>query len=398
LPTSTVGRQVEHAHLAFTLALQRALAGGSVTAACWSPYSVASALGLAATGARGATQAELSALLLRGGDDGWADDGRVGNDAGDLGGYCAMLGEASVLDGAGPGNAVGGAGVPVLDVANTLWTREDTTIRAEFTAELGRWPGGGARPAPFHTQPDVARRLINADVAETTHGLIPELLGAGSVTADTAATLVNALYLKVAWRNAFPDRGTTPLPFRTPTGPTDVPTMRLSGKRLGYTAGGGWQVVVLPAAGDVDAVVLLPDGDLATAEPALDADALGGLLAAPIPMPVDLYLPRFKVRAKANLTAALGSLGVRTMFSDQADFSGISDRPMAVSSVRHEAVLTVDEQGLEGAAATGVVMRALALHRDVSEPVVVRVDRPFLFLVRHRPSGAVYFLARVTNP
>jgi serpin B len=61
-------------------------------------------------------------------------------------------------------------------------------------------------------------------------------------------------------------------------------------------------------------------------------------------------------------------------------------------------VLTVDEQGLEGAAATGMVMRALALHRDLSEPVVVRVDRPFLFMVRHRPSGAVYFLARVTSP
>jgi serpin B len=240
--------------------------------------------------------------------------------------------------------------------------------------------------------------LINADVAETTHGLIPELLRAGSVTANTAATLVNALYLKVAWRNAFPDRGTTPRPFRTPTGPTEAPTMRLTGKRLDYAAGGGWQVVVLPAAGDVDAVVLLPDGDLVTAEPALDADALAGLLAAPAPMSVDLYLPRFKVRANANLTAALGSLGVHTMFGDHADFSGISDRPMAVSSVRHEAVLTVDEHGLEGAAATGMVMRALALHRDMNEPVVVRVDRPFLFMVRHRPSGAVYFLARVTSP
>jgi serine protease inhibitor len=394
LPTSTVGRQVEHAHLAFTLAVQRALAGRAETAACWSPYSVASALGLAATGARGATRAELCALLR--GDD--ASNGGVGEgDAGDLGGYSAMLGEAGVLGG-GSGTTVGGTSAPVLDVANTFWTREDTPIRAEFAAELGRWPNGGVRPAPFHTQPDVARRLINADVAKTTHGLIPELLGAGSVTANTAATLVNALYLKVAWRNAFPDRGTAPRPFRTSTGPTEVPTMRLSGKRLDYAAGGGWQVVVLPAAGDVDAVVLLPDGDLGTAEPALDADALAGLLAAPAPMSVDLYLPRFKVRANANLTAALCSLGVRTMFSDQADFSGISDRPMAVSSVRHEAVLTIDERGLEGAAATGVVMRALALHRDLSEPVVVRVDRPFLFVVRHRPSGAVYFLTRVTSP
>jgi serpin B len=32
------------------------------------------------------------------------------------------------------------------------------------------------------------------------------------------------------------------------------------------------------------------------------------------------------------------------------------------------------------------------------EPVRFRVDRPFLVLIRHAPSGALYFLARVTRP
>jgi serpin B len=86
------------------------------------------------------------------------------------------------------------------------------------------------------------------------------------------------------------------------------------------------------------------------------------------------------------------------MFSDLADFGRISAQPMAVDSVVHEAVLTVDEVGLEGAAATAVVMRMLSMHRDLSQPIEVKVDRPFLFLVRHRPSGAIYFLARVVQP
>jgi serpin B len=54
--------------------------------------------------------------------------------------------------------------------------------------------------------------------------------------------------------------------------------------------------------------------------------------------------------------------------------------------------------GLEGAAATAVVMRMLSMHRDLAQPIEVKVDRPFLFLVRHRPSGAIYFLARVVQP
>lgn len=378
MPTSTVGQRVEHAHLAFTLAVQQALTGSGTDAACWSPYSVASALGLTATGARGATRDELATLLL-------------GSTDGSLTEHAAMLTEATSLPAAGRGDP------PVLDIANTLWANESLSIRPEFAAELALWPNGAVRDAPFETDPDGARRLINADVAKTTHGLIPELLGPGVIQADTVAALVNALYLKVAWRNEFPAHATTPRPFQGPTSAAQVPTMRLD-KRLGYAATGGWQVVVLPAAGDVDAVVLLPDGGLPPSEAALDADALAALLAAPTPALLNLYLPKFRVRAKAPLTQTLKGLGVRTMFTKDADLRGISTERMAVDSVQHEAVLTIDEQGLEGAAATAVVMRALSMHRDLSQPIEVHVDRPFLFLVRHKQSGAIYFLARVVRP
>jgi serine protease inhibitor len=375
---STVGQRVEHAHLAFTLAVQRALSGSAVESSCFSPFSVASALGLAATGARGATRDELGTLLL-------------GSPDGDLAEHAAMLVEAATLHDNGNGQP------PVLGVADTLWADESLTVRPEFKEELSRWPNGAVRPAPFAEDQEAARRLINADVAETTRGLIPELLAKGVLTSRTVATLVNALYLKVAWVNRFPDRGTESLPFHAPTGTSDVPTMRLR-KRLGYAAADGWQAVVLPAAGDVDAVVLMPDGRLTDAEPDLDAEALAALLSAPVPTLVDLFLPKFGVRAQSDLTSALDSLGAHTMFTGGADFGGISEQPMAVDAVVHEAVLTIDEQGLEGAAATAMVMRAMAMRVDHTEPVVVRVDRPFLFLVRHRPSGAVYFLSRVVNP
>ncbi len=375
MPTTTLGRRVEHAHLAFTLALQHQL--GSTGSACWSPYSVASALGLAATGAAGATRAELVELLMGAPDADPAEHG-------------AMLTEAGSL----PADR---AGEPVLRVANTLWHLPDLPIEPAFRAELAMWPNGALRDADFTTDPDGTRKRINADVADTTRGLIPQLLDRGIIQPDTVAMLVNALYLKVAWRDKFPEQATKPLPFHGRAGSAAVPTMRLA-KRLGYAATGGWQAVVLPAAGDVDGIVLLPDGDLGQAESTLDADALAGLLAAPAPRLVELYLPKSKVRAKARLEQALAGLGVRTMFGSQADFSGISPRPVAIDSVVHEAVLTVDEGGLEGAAATAMAIRALAMHRDTTKPLEVRVDRPYLFLVRHRPSGAVYFLSRVVQP
>lgn len=358
------------AHLDFAWRLHRALTAAVTETACWSPYSVAAALGLAAQGAAGDTRAELEGLL-----------------GGELDEHAALLAGAAELadDGA--------AEPPLLAVSNTLWARPDIAVTERFGEQLRRWPNGSIADAPFSAEPEAARRMINQDVADTTRGLIPELIPPGALTASTVAALVNALYLKVGWRHRFAERATRPEPF---TGAGEVPTMRLT-ERLGYAHHGGWQVVVLPAAGGVEAVVLLPDAELPTAEPALDAATLAELLAQPRTLRVELHLPRFRMEVASPLTEVLRQLGVRAMFRRDADFSRLSPDPLHVSDVLHKAVLRLDEQGLEGAAATAVMMKLAAFVRE-EQPLVVRVDRPFLLLVRHAATGAVYFLARVVRP
>jgi serpin B len=284
---------------------------------------------------------------------------------------------------------------PVLAVANTLWADEQIQIRESYVDELVEWPNGSVQAAPFQKAPEEARELINREVAEITRDLIPELVPQGAISDDTVAALVNALYLKCAWRNRFAEGGTRPRPFHSPAGTIDVPTMELT-ETVGYAATDGWQVVSLPAVGGVRAVVLLPDAELATAEPALDADLLARLLSAPRSNRVQLRLPELKVKMTAELTSALNQLGVGTMFTGDADLSGISSNGLVVSSVMHEAVLKVDEQGFEGAAATAVMIRMVSM--DVREPVTVNVDRPFLLLVQHTGTGVIYFAARVVKP
>lgn len=373
MSTTAIDQRVEREHLTFALTMQRALAPDPTVPACWSPFSVASALGLVATGARGTTRDELTTLL-------------VGSPSGDLAGQAAMLAGATRFE------AVRRGEPPVFGVSNTLWARPDIAIREAFAEELLSWPNGAMRDAPFTTDPEAARAMINRDVADTTHGLIPDLIPSDAVGPGTVAALVNALYLKVAWQHRFPENATEPRPFHAPGGDVDVPTMRLT-RQLGYAAAGGWRAVTLPALGGVDMSVLLPDGEPVDLAP----ETLRTLLDEQRTQRVDLFLPRFKVRASASLRDVLEGLGVRTMFTQAADLTGITDAPLLVDKVLHEAVLTVDENGLEGAAATAVAMR-LAMVTPMGEPVVVRVDRPFLVLVRHRATGAGYFLARVVRP
>lgn len=67
--------------------------------------------------------------------------------------------------------------------------------------------------------------------------------------------------------------------------------------------------------------------------------------------------------------------------------------------VFHKTFLALDEKGTEAAAATAVAMaRAMAIQGEKPKPIVVRVDRPFLFAIQHVPSGACLFVGRVTDP
>lgn len=346
----------DRAHLTFALTLHDAVAPDRTRNACWSPYSVASALGMTAQAARGRTEAELIALL--------------------------GVDHAKVLKGAVVGDDAEFA------VANTLWAWEALPLNEGFRTDLAGWPGAKARSAPFAEDPEGARKLINADVAETTHQLIPELLAAGAITSDTVATLVNALYLKAAWTEEFPEHDTADLPFR---GAGDVATMRREGN-MRYARRAGWQAVALPAHGGVEAVVLLPDGDLGGTEgvpevlEALDHDR------------IELFLPKLDLSVNVSLAEALQQVGVRTLFTGAADLTGLSPDPrLYVDDVVHEAVLRLDEQGFEGAAATAVVMRLTSfMPTEPGRPV--HVDRPYLLLVRHADTGAIFFLAQVAKP
>jgi serpin B len=365
----------ERAHLDFCLRLHRALVADVDTTSCWSPFSVASALSLLTAGARGATRDELCAALA---------------DADDQAGLIALL------DGAGELAPVGDRDEPPsLAVANTLWADASISVREEFVTELAGRRGGGVREAPFQDDPAKARRLINNDVEETTNGLIPELIPAGALRPDTVSALVNALYLKVAWRFRFNAQSTTDRPFRSPTGRIEVPTMQLA-ESLDYAHTDGWQAVGLPALGGVQAVVLLPDSRLADAEPALTGERLAAILGTLGRQRIALSMPKFRLSMRADLVRALTELGVRKVFTNDAELDGITSSRLAVHAVLHESVLNVDEQGIEGAAATAVLMRTVAAM--IGRPVTVQVDRPFLLLVRHQESGAVYFMARVTEP
>jgi len=90
-------------------------------------------------------------------------------------------------------------------------------------------------------------------------------------------------------------------------------------------------------------------------------------------------------------------MGMRLAFdSSRADFSGISPKPLFLSMALQKAKITVDEGGTEVAAATDSLCGTSG--PMPSRPREFNCNRPFLFLVREKGTGAILFMGRVATP
>jgi serpin B len=68
---------------------------------------------------------------------------------------------------------------------------------------------------------------------------------------------------------------------------------------------------------------------------------------------------------------------------------------LTISDVIHQAFVALDEKGTEAAAATAVVVGPPSVP---AVEVELNLDRPFMFLIRDLPTGAVLFLGRMADP
>lgn len=353
-------------HLRFALRLWRTLADPASPEAniVWSPYSVASALALLAAGARGRTRTELTDLLGAGP-------------------------EVLRTDLAQAGRARGPA--PEIASATSLWVRSDLPLERDFTELLREQADSSVHSADFARDPEGAREAVNTDVAATTRGLITELLAPGTITAGTRALLVNALWVQLVWTVPFALERTRPRPFHGPNGRRRVPMMHRQDS-LPYAETEGWRMVTLAGGHGLRLDVVLPPERSGGVLPGDELLARLRDTAAERP-DVELALPRFELDTRSDLSSPLASCGAATLFTEEADLSGISPHPLSVDRVVHRARLRVDERGAEGAAATAVMMVRAAVPR---RPARLIADRPFHVVVRRGP--VILFLGTVLEP
>jgi serpin B len=108
---------------------------------------------------------------------------------------------------------------------------------------------------------------------------------------------------------------------------------------------------------------------------------------------VHVTIPKFKIEAEYELKEQLSKLGMTQVFTSAADLSGIDGKKdLEVSKVIHKAVVEVNEEGSEAAAATAIIV-----NESVAVVYEFRADHPFTFFIRDNRNGMILFVGLINQ-
>lgn len=337
----------------------------------FSPASAVVALGMLAEGATNAGADELAELL------GSSGDARSEAINALIGTLAPFEGDpASVDDEELPDS-------PLLHLANNIVLDDQATPDPSYLARLAKYYDAGVGVTDLSSEE--GGQALDAWVREHTGGRIEE--SAIDPDPDLYLVLQNAVLLAARWQQEFDPNSTAQGEFTSATGQVQTADLMNDLQDLRYAEVDGWSAVELPyQEGFVARFVLPPVGtdpaSLDTTMAALDT----GLDAA-APSSVAITLPRFDIRSRIDLGAALGALGLTAIFdAGSQSFEGIStDVPLYVGQAVQQATITVGEQGTIAAAVTEIGVMAGSAPLTPEHTFVA--DRPFLMVVAEAATG-----------
>ena len=292
-----------------------------------------------------------------------------------------------------------------LKVANSVWLNEDKTTQnfsKLYTDTIKEYYNADV----FKTDDKNAVTKVNSWVNDKTSGKIPELIN----NSDFWAMIVNAVYFKGLWQDDF---------FEGATKKDEFTNFDNTKSQIDFLRKTAWithgktdkiEVIELPF---MDRIANFDDNGNYTGTSDFDLDISMFFAMANSQVEIekelntlinnnglsgqytDLYLPKFKIEYETKLNDTLKNLGMDKAFKETAEFHNMFDKGnMWITDVIHKTYLNVDEKGCEAAAVTGIAMAGSALP---PEPVTLKFNKPFYFLIRDNSNGEILFMGKFVS-
>lgn len=324
----------------------------------FSPLSIKMALAMAANGANGETKDEiLKALEIE-----------------DLDKFNEL--SAQLIKDYGENEKV------KLNIANSLWLNTDYYKNVEFEKSFENIIMDYYNADSGKVNHSNAVDIINNWVNKKTNGKITKLIS----DSDFLAYLVNAIYFKGEWAVQFDENATDKAEFTDRKGQkTEIDFMNMT-SYFDYYEDDHTQMLKLPYKdGKTSMYIALSDGKASDVDKNIEKMERRR---------VQVSIPKFKTEFSVKLVDALSEMGIRTAFDeDRADFKSMCTaipENIFISDVIHKTFISVDENGTEAAAVTGVSFEETSV--PVDPPVIFNANRPFTYFIRDDINEEILFM------
>ncbi len=358
----------------FSFALLRTITDSQPTANTFiSPLSASFSLGMTMNGASGQTFDEMRSALQLGG----LTQAEINT------GYKSLVELLLSLDPS-----------VQMKVANSIWYRNTFTVHPTFFDTTKKYFNAEVKALNF-ADATASLKAINTWVSTATNDKIKKVLD--EIQPNDVMFLINAIYFKADWRAKFDAAKTTTSTFTSLSGAAQpVRLMNRSGD-MSYAETATYQAVDLPygnTAFSMTVILPKPGQDVNATAKAFGSSSWTALSSSLHTALVNLSLPKLKLEYERTLTNDLRTLGMRVPFVDgSADFSKMTTERAFISFVKQNSFVDINEEGTEAAAVTttGVQVTSMPLS------VTMRVDRPYIFVIRERLSGTVMFMGKIVS-
>ena len=280
-----------------------------------------------------------------------------------------------------------------LSFANAMIGNDRFTFKEPYTKALKSIYSAEVKNMDFSKPEEVLKYINNWGKAKT-DGMIPAILERDQIDSGIILYLINALCFKGEWQYKFDKEKTKKEDFHCENGNTSKVDMMNIARDYPYSEGPGWRSIAIPyGKGRFSMHVFLPEGDSTVTDLVGTIQEKGwkAFLDKPSTKEVALKLPKFETDySEPEFKNFIYDLGVRCIF-EPGYFSNITDYPSAVSIISHKAKILVTEEKTEAAASTTVGLYYHAL--DIPE-IVFHCDRPFLYAIVEKTTGAIFFVGK----
>lgn len=341
----------------------------------FSPLSIKMALMMAATGADGKTQQEILDTLNVVNLEHYNKTIKI------------MLDEYSQSD------------ILKLNVSNSIWLNTDKTPQ-RFSEEYKENLADIFKATASEVTDENAVKEINGWVNDKTEGKIPTIVSEDN--ADFWAMLINAVYFKGRWQKEFNKEATKKDIFTSRDGSqTDIDFMNKT-SWMSYGERDGVTIVELPYLNreaifdengeyletkvldgiNISMYLMIADKSFNLEDVFNNAEMSSKYIA--------LSVPKFNIEYSTGLNDILKTIGIKKAFERDAEFEKMfTEGNMWIDSTIHKTYINVDEEGTEAAAVTAIGMAGSALP---PEPLEVKYNKPFTFVIRDNINGEILFV------